>query len=150
MVSEEGGHRADIISKVAQAALQAGQGVIQGTADEQAQLPAASGDITGLPFLGVAVYDPSKMTNWPSGNTTAYPAGQAVGILRKGRVWVYTEEAVTPADAPYCRYASGGGGSVLGRFRKSADSSSAAALPSGKARFMTTAGAGSLVLLELS
>ena len=103
--------------------------------------------MTGLPFLGVTIYDPSKDVAWPPGTTVPYPIGQAVSIMRKGRVWVWTEEAVTPASTPYCRYAAGAGGTVIGRFRASADTATAAAVPG--ARFMTTAGAGSLVLLEI-
>jgi hypothetical protein len=137
-----------VVTKMAQSAIDAGQGVKQGTADEQCDLPSASGDVTGLPNLGIAIYDESLPNAWPPGTSNCYPAGQAVSILRRGRIWVYVEEAVTPASTPYMRYASGAGGSKVGRFRASADTATAAAFPG--SRFVTSAGAGALALLEIN
>lgn len=136
-----------VVSYVAQAALDAGQGVVQGTADNQCTLPAAAGDVTGLPNLGIASYDPSKPNNWPAGVANAYPIGQVVNVLRKGRVWVYVEEAVTPASTPYERHTTGSF-TKIGRFRASNDTNTAAAFP--RARFVTSAGIGGLALLEIN
>ncbi|HSN27178.1 MAG TPA: hypothetical protein VLT45_12860 [Kofleriaceae bacterium] len=153
MVSESNPFGLDIITKIVQTAtgVSAGRFCAQGTADNQCVLPGASTDITGPAALGFAIYDPSKPTNWPpSATTVAYPQGQACPLLRKGRIWVVTEQAVTPADPVYVRYAAGSF-SVLGRVRKDADTASAAALGTGVAKFCTTqATIGGLVLVEIN
>ena len=152
MISESNPFGLDIITKIVQTAagLSAGRFCAQGTADNQCIIPAAAGDVTGLGALGFTIYDPSKPTNWPpSATTVAYPQGQAVPILRKGRIWLVTEQAVTPADSVFVRYAANSF-SVIGRVRKDNDGGAAAA-QLGTARFVTTqATIGGLVLVEIN
>lgn len=132
------------------AGISPGRFVAQGSSDGTCILPAASTDITGNAALGVAVFDPTLPTNWPASSyTVQYHAGQACQVLRKGRIWVYAEEAVTPASSVYVRYASGSLGTVLGRFGDSGtDTSTRALLPN--ARFCTSTTAAGLVLLEIN
>lgn len=140
--------QADIITRAAEAALDAGLGCKQGADDKGCLGVSGAGDVTGKPFLGITIYDPSKYVNWPSGVTKMYPIGQLVSIMRKGRIWVFVEEAVTPASTPYCRIIANGGNNVLGRFRASVDGGNAEAVPA--SRFWTSAGAGGFALLELN
>lgn len=135
------------ISRKAQVAINNGQLVSQGTADDQAKLPTVSGDVTAK-ALGVAVYDPSKCTTWPAGNTVQYPIGEAVQIMRRGTAYVKVEEAVVAQDPVYVRYAAGAGGTTLGAFRKSADTATAAQLPN--CMYLTSAAANGMALVEFN
>lgn len=151
MVSETVPGFKDLISKVsANASITNGVFVIQGASDDgECDLPSASGDVTaGIKGLGVAIFDPTLMTTWPPGTTSPYPVGQAVAVLRRGRIWVAVEEAVNAGDQAYVRYSSGGGGTQLGAFRKSADTATAAALKG--SRYMTTTTGAGLALLEIN
>lgn len=134
-------------TRVAEVAIQAGCFVVQGTADGQGKLPTSSGDVAK--GLGVAPYFALNDSRFPSGGSAGvtYQIGDTVeaGI---GQVWVTVEEAVSPMDAVYVRYDTGAGGSQKGAFRKSADTSTAAALTG--ARYLTTASAGGLALVEIN
>lgn len=142
-----------VITKIANpsAGISAGRGLtyVSGS-DTKTDLPAASTDITDVTkFQGVSVYAPSITGAWPLPSTTGiYQQGQLVNILRRGRIWVYAEEAVAITDTVYCRYSSNGGNTILGRFGNTSDSSHAAAVPT--ARFVTSTTAAGLVLLEIN
>lgn len=74
-------------------------------------------------------------------------ADDAIGnVLSKGRVWVTAENAVTPSSAVTVRYAGGG---TAGGFRGGSVVADETRTLSG-ARFLTSAGAGELVLLEIN
>jgi hypothetical protein len=123
-----------------------GVAVSQGTKDGEIHLPAASGDVTAK-FLGVSV---AQQTNENLvGTGGSYAPKVPVSFLKKGRVWVKVEEAVTPASPVFVRFAAGGGGTQLGAFRASADTATAVALPGG-AKFVTSAGAAGFALLDLN
>ncbi len=77
-----------------------------------------------------------------------YPQYSMVNAVRKGRIWVTVEEAVTSDDSVYLRFKANGTGKDPGQFRKSSDSSKAI-LVSG-ARFVTSAGAGELAVVEIN
>ena len=77
-----------------------------------------------------------------------FAAGETLAVMRKGRIWVITEEAVTPASPVFVRFASGGGGTQLGAFRDDADTATAVDM-SAKLKFLTTAAADALVLLQV-
>lgn len=124
-----------------------GRFVVMGAADGRCKLPTATGEITGGKALGIAVYDPMKMVNWPAGNTVPYPQGTTVPILRKGTAWVKVEEAVAPGDPVFVRFAVGTG-SALGAFRKSADTATAVQLPG--AVYLDTAAANGLARVDLN
>lgn len=74
-----------------------------------------------------------------------YLAGQPFNVIRHGIVWVYVEEAVTPADQPFVRFAAGTmtyAGTIPGNFNKGTDSSNSVTLGP-TCRFMqSTSGAG--------
>lgn len=125
-----------------------GRFVVMGAADGRCKLPTATGQITGGTALGIAVYDPMKMVNWPSGVSVPYPQGTTVPIVRKGVVWVKVEEAVAPGDPVFVRFAAGAGGTNLGAFRKSADTATAVQYPG--AVYLDTAAANGLARVDLS
>lgn len=113
-----------------------------GDADNTVRAPAATGEVTGFNPRGVTIYEASSPNN-------PYAIGDVIGLLKRGRIWVATEEAVTPASTPFVRFAAGAGGTVLGAFRASADTATAVALPG--AKFVSTqATPGGLVLLEIN
>lgn len=122
--------------------------------DDQCRLPADTLEISSGDAWGVALFQSAKEAN--PGNTVdtaganTYSINEAVPCVRKGRVWVITEDEVAIADlsAPvFVRFAADTF-AVLGAFRTDADTASAVALPG--AKFMTTGAAGELVQLELN
>lgn len=114
-------------SRVAEVVIPAGRLVVPGTADHQLKLPTSAAEVAK--GFGVSVLMPLK-----SESGTDFAVAEAVLYLEDGTMWVWCEENVNDGDQAFVRYASGAGGTVLGRFRKSADTATAAALPS--ARFV--------------
>jgi hypothetical protein len=144
----------DIVSKIAGASevIPYGHLVVQDSAENDAvvKLPTVTAEVTDGRAIGVAISDVSREASAIGGSAnTGYGEEDAVPVLRRGRIWVITEDAVTVVGTPaFARFASGGGGTVLGAFRTDADTATAVALPG--ATFRSTAGAGELVLLELN
>jgi len=138
-VSDEGSK--DLISKSATAAaIPFGRFVCLGSADSECALPAASGDI-GNKTWGVAVAHTAQEPG------AGYARYANVSILNKGRVWMYAETNCALSDTVYVRYTANGAGKDVGQVRNDDDTSKAASLA--RARFVTTATAGELVLVEL-
>ena len=124
-----------------------GKFVSRGAGDNLIIRPAASTDITDVTKArGVALTHQAIESNLGSA-APFYPQKSAVNVLKKGRVWVKVEEAVTPTDPVFVRFASGAGGTVLGSFRKTADTATAAQLAG--AKYLSNAAANGLALLEL-
>jgi hypothetical protein len=132
----------DVMSYTAEEDLKFGRAVLQGTADGQCLLPA--GNITGL--LGVAIHQ-HKEQGLVGSQDAKYLEGDSVNVLKKGRMWVKVEEAVVAQDPVYVRHTTGGGGTELGAFRKSADTSTAAVVSGMK--YLTSADAAALALIEV-
>lgn len=142
----------DVISKNASASVVPfGVAVVQGAADNECALPAASTDVTGQgKLLGLALVDMSVESQALGGSQTVpeYLQGQMVAVLKKGRAWVTVEEAVTPASPVFVRFATGTG-TQLGAFRASADT--ATAVQAAGWRYITTqATPGGLAQVELN
>lgn len=110
--------------------------------DDFCRLPRLSTDLSGNLALGIAHRDSSKAPN-----ANGYADGSIIPILRKGRVWMIAEDAVSAGGAVYVRY-SAGAGEYQGAVRSDADGSDAAVLSG--ARFYSSAGAGELVIVELN
>lgn len=92
------------------------------------KVPALAADITTLgSSLGLVIADQGRAQD-PSVVLPTYPINSAVSMGRVGRYWVQVEEAVNAGDQAFVRFATGSGGSQKGSFRKSADSTTAAAL----------------------
>lgn len=115
--------------------------VTKGSAENLAVLPDATGEVTALVGLGVTVRTLSTKTG------VGYADEAAMSIIKKGRVWVEVEDAVTAESAAFVRF-SAGVGEQLGAFRSDADTADAVALP--YAKFVTDADAGGMAILELN
>lgn len=137
----DGGWQAD--SRIAYASTLPGKLVVwhAGDSDEIVRVPAATGEVSGKNPVGVVICDVLSDAN-------PIAAGSALACLRKGRIWVYPEEAVTPASAVFVRFASGSGGTALGSFRASADTATAVEIT--KCRWITSGSATVLALLEIN
>ncbi len=82
-------------------------------------------------------------------SATTYAAAGQGSFLRRGRIWVTVENAVTRGQQAFLRHTSdGGSNTALGTWRGDWDAGRAAAVP--WARFMTAAGAAGLAQLEVS
>jgi hypothetical protein len=111
-----------------------------GAADNKALLPASS----GAKIIGCLIHSHEYAQTVELGTVgiKRYIPG---AFMRDGRIWVLTEEAVNKGDQVYARYAAGSGGSQLGASRKSADTSTAVAVP-GCYYHTSTTGAGLAVV----
>lgn len=111
----------------------------------QCHLPVAATDITSVKAAaGVAV----RVDSIENESDQGYAIDDAVEVLAAGTVWVEVEDAVTPASDVYVRYTATEANPNLGSFRSDSDTSKAGALPT--ARWLTSAGAGELALLEIN
>ena len=140
----------DCISRAAEGDLFIGRLAVLGTdPDTQAVHPDATGEVSdGKSQWGVVLRTlamPSSLTGDPK-----HLDKDAVTLKHKGRVFVEVEEAVVPTDPVFVRFAAGGGGTKLGSFRKSADTATAVALAAGQARYVSSAGAGEIAILEVN
>jgi hypothetical protein len=98
--------------------------------------------LTLADFEGIAMYDASHMIE--RDQETEYVDKDSVPVIRKGAVYVITEDACTPSDDVYVRISGTG---QLGAFRSDADSASAVKITNG--RFSRTSTANGLNILEL-
>lgn len=115
--------------------------------DAHFKLPAASGDLDDTHLLGVTAAT-QAIENLVVGGGS-YKQYAAVGVMKKGRVWVQVEEAVVAFGPVYVRVASGAGGTQQGAFRTSADTATAILVSNGM-RYLTSAAAQGFALLEVS
>jgi hypothetical protein len=117
-----------------------GLGVALGTDPEvQFELPAA----TAFEFGGVLVHSHAREDVEAVGPVE----GELAELLRKGRIWVVAEEAVTTADNVFLRHTANGG-LLPGGWRTDADTARADQIA--QARWLTAAGAGELAQLEVN
>jgi len=104
-------------------------------------------------FVGIARFEHTEPDATSARNTittsgatsTQYDANEDISILEIGKIYVEVEQAVAPGDPVFVRFASGAGGSELGKFRANADTATAFALEN--AEWVTsTTGVGKAVL----
>lgn len=132
----------DIISKSAEGSdVNFGRAVVRGTSDDQAKLPSASGQA----FMGVTEYTTAWSAN--ASDVHLYEENREMNIVSFGRMWAITEQAVVPGDPVFFRHTVGAGGTIIGRFRKDADTATADQIDG--ASFETTAGAGALAMIQI-
>jgi hypothetical protein len=113
-----------------------GIGLKKGAADDGYIVPTLIGDIC----VGISVHTHAIDTIGLSGlspTTAGIQPGEVFTVLRRGYIWVKVEEAVNRGDPVYMRYAAGAGGTILGSFRKSADTATASLVKG--AQYMSTA-----------
>lgn len=145
----------DIVSMLADAALDSGMGVVTGATQtvansvflESCKLPAASGDVTGGAFKGIAVWQSAKEpTGYPPSAATAghYAAKDSVPVMKKGRIWIFPQGDLVKDGPLYCIYQV----ASIGRFR--GDNTNAALVPNAKVLVGNTASSGLPCLIELN
>lgn len=119
-----------------------------GLSDDRAHLPQVTGDITTVgKVAGVAVHNHGVEQNKGGVNNLGYEPQSAMNVLRKGRIYVTVEDAVVKGGLPFVRFVAGAS-EQLGSFRSDADGSDAVALPD--ARYVTSASAGGLAIVEIN
>lgn len=101
-------------------------------------------------FWGIAQYEPMAggAVLSAEADLTQYLQGQAMNVLRRGRIYVTVEEAVAKGDPVYWRVTDNGAGKVRGQFRKSADTATAVLVST--AIYTTSAPAGGYAVIELN
>lgn len=119
-----------------------------GLSDDRAHLPQATGDITTVgKVAGLAIHTHAVEQNKGGINNLGYEPQSAMSVMRKGRAYVEVEDAVLKGGLPFVRFVAGAS-EQLGAFRSDADTADAVALPN--ARFVTSAGAGELAIVEIN
>ena len=116
----------DVLSALAEGAVPFGRFLAAGTdAERQVKLPALATDITNKKALrGIAVHTHAIESEYQGSNPAEYKDEAAVSYIRKGRIAVEVDEAVSTTDAVFVRFAGGN----EGKFRSDADGSNAAEL----------------------
>lgn len=116
----------EIVTMIATTAIPFGAFIFM-SSDGFCSVPAVTGNVTApnAAQRGIAISDHNKY----SGN--GYDIGDAVRVLRRGRIWVLTDAAanILYSSALFVRFAAGAGGAVLGAFRTDADTATASSPP---------------------
>jgi len=120
-----------------------GVGVARGSEDNLARLPSDSGDT----LLGITVLDQTEVNQLTTG-THEYDGDDVMSILRKGRIYVVPEDAVTVDGDVYVRVTASGANTQLGAIRSDNDSGNAIQLTG--AVFQDSAGAGEFAIVEIN
>lgn len=133
-----------IISKAAEGGnIDFGRAVVRGTADDQAKLPTATGQL----FLGV-----TQFTNAGTQDTAGfhgYYEDTEMNVIEMGYVYAYTEQSVVPGDAVYFRHTADTAPlDIVGRFRKDASGGDADLVVG--ASWETTTAAGGIGKINLN
>jgi hypothetical protein len=135
----------DIVSGIAEVDITFGKFVFRsaaGAADDRppvVDVPDLTTDVTGPLLIGVALSD---VTIEQAATPVGWPANSTVRIMRSGRVWMVTEDAVTYGAPVFVRFNGGNEGGV----RSDVDGGNAVALPG--ASFRSIAGAGEFAIVE--
>lgn len=121
-----------------------------GDPDGKVELPVSTGEVTAQ-SAGITIYDAmfSSFTG-TGGPGNPYLVNDMMPVLRRGRIWVTVEEAVTAFVSPvFVRFTANAGTTAIGRFRTSADTARAVQLPG--AQFLTSQSTiDGLALLEVN
>lgn len=134
------------INEEASANLPFGVAVQRGTADF-GFLALVNGSSVPIGILAhTHQVDPGQIATSPA--DAGVPPRYAGGVLKRGRMYVRVEEAVTPASPVFVRHTAGAGGTQKGAFRASADTSTALAWTA--ARYLTSAGVGGIAVVEVN
>jgi len=117
-----------------------GLAVVAGTADDQAKLPAASGER----FLGLTEYT----TAWAAGSDDIheYEQYREMNIVDLGLIYVIPETSVVPGDKVFFRHTAPGA-EVIGALRNDNDGGNADLIEG--ATFESTTSAGGVALVKL-
>ena len=123
--------------------LDAGTPVVQGSGDGSLALPSSASDI----LLGLVEHRHTGRELETFDTEAQYDALSQIPVGYRGGYVVEVEEAVTPSDDVFVRFAAGAGGTKIGAFRTDADTATAFQVTN--ARWRTSAGAGEKAVLLL-
>lgn len=117
------------------------------TTENAVKLP----DGSGVKILGPVVMDQARegLTYGGSG-IAGVPQNGMLTVLNEGTIYVECEETLIPSDPIYVRYASGAGGTGLGRVRNDADTATAVLLGNVRMVRMIEAVSSGVGLVELA
>lgn len=134
----------DIISRALGGAtnVEFGKMLAYGATPAKECAPLADG-AAAITFAGVAVHRHTPDRASLTADEGIVP-DEMVDLLRKGRVWVPVDEAVTPGEAVYVVHT----GATKGSFRKSADGGNTLVIAG--ASWQSTTGAAGIALLDLN
>lgn len=104
---------------------------------------ALDASLTAADMEGVAIRKPMSVMSDPDSDVD-FADGETVGLLRKGSIFVVTEDACVEGDPVYCRVSGSGD---VGDFRSDTDGGAAVLVPN--ARFGRSSAAAGLNVLEL-
>lgn len=140
----------DTFTKIASSAVPFGFGVVKRAAQadtvEQAGVPTATADVTAR-ARGIAIKDETRRGP-QAGLVGGYEALDPMTLLKRGRIWVPVEAAVTQDGAAFCRFAAGTF-AALGAWRADADTATAVAFPTAVFRTSTTGAGFAIVEVNL-
>lgn len=131
----------DIVTGVSAAIVQFGVGLAKDAAG-LVDVPAA----TGFIFAGISVQKHKAQEN--DAAKSQYEIGQAIPMLKRGRIWVNAEVAVNPTDLVFMRHTAGTGPNP-GDFLITADTATADEI-SAFAKWVSVTTAAGLAQLEIN
>ena len=150
-----------VLSRVALfTAIRFGCVVVQGDEDYNCRLPDLAdllgNGASGVIPLGISMREhiredkPFSGLTPPLGDdqTSFVPEQGTVAIKTTGRIWVVVEDAVTQGGDVFFRHTQTAGTDLLGAIRSDVDGGNANQIA--KARFLTSAGAGELAVVDLN
>ena len=134
-------------SYAAENAIRFGQAVVAGTnLDRQVLTPS----VTGQTFRGISIAIwqlEQQLTGYPTDSSGSYPAKAVVPVLRRGAIWVRVNQDVDIDDPVYFVHTNVDP-TLIGNFRKDADTANADLVPTGV--FRKAAKAGELAVVEIN
>lgn len=119
-----------------------GKLVVKGAEELEAKAPVLAADITGA-AIGIVLK--SHDMECTDETEPSIPAKKAASVMKKGRAWVKVEDGCVYGGAVNVRYAGTGS---KGAFLGTAVTNETAILPN--AKFLSTAGAGELAVVEIN
>ena len=140
----------DVVTGVSAEVIPYGRAVSYSAANGVIKLPAAGTDVTDVTkLLGIARMTQAKESGIVAADPAQYEIGEAVNVLRKGRIWVYTEVTCAVTDSVYIRYTADGATKLPGMFLISNPGAAALAPASMMKWFKGRTGAG-LAVVEVN
>ncbi len=131
-------------SKINALAMPAGIFVAYDAADDAVKIPALAAQVT---TTGCGFVKKDVAIERQQGQTVDYPAKSGVTVMRRGRMFVTTEDLSTFGGQVFVRITANGAGKLqLGAVRSDGDSGNAIALPG--CRFIRTVAATGLTEIE--
>lgn len=135
----------------------AGVLVMRGSTYQQGRLfRAADGTAAALvKKMGITahshMYAAPRVSTSTSASTVNYPANSQMSVVNRGRIWCVCETVMALDDTVYARFITGAGGTQLGAFRNTSDSSTCLSLAGlVEVRKVSIGSAGSVALLKIN